>query len=1309
MSISKRLKRIYSRLSGALLVDKRVISKKLKQIRKIRGRKSDQKILNKLTSMEKRLEASIQKKADRLAKRPRISFPEHLPISSEKDKIIEAIKDNQVLIISGETGSGKSTQIPKMCLEAGRGIEGKIGCTQPRRIAASSIARRIAEELGEDSGNCVGYKIRFKDKTSRDTYIKIMTDGILLAETQSDQYLNEYDTIIIDEAHERSLNIDFLLGILRKLLRKRKNLKLIITSATIDTEKFSKAFDNAPVIEVSGRMYPVKLEYLPIDPELEESGDITYVNMAVKAVEDLWRKRRFGDVLIFMPTEQDILETCELIEARKFMGTTVLPLFGRLSHAEQRRVFSSTTGQKIIVSTNVAETSLTIPGIKYVIDSGLARISQYLPRSRTTSLPIKSISKSSADQRKGRCGRVENGICIRLYSEENYESRPFFTPPEILRSNLADVILRMIALNLGNISKFPFVDMPNFKAVKDGFDTLLELGAIVKKGKRFSLSPKGRLMVRMPIDPKIARMILESQKEGCVKEVAIIASALSIQDPRERPLEKQALADQVHAPFKDSASDFITLLNIWNKYHNTWNTLKTQNKMRKFCKQHFLSFIRMREWRDIHEQIAGILREHKISIQTSSKTGALLYSSIHKSVLSGYLCNIAIKKDKNIYNAARGREVMIFPGSSLFNKAGSWIVSAELVETSRLFARSVAQIEPEWLEELGRGLCKFSYSNPHWEKNRGQVVASEQVSLYGLIIIQKRSVSYSKINPEESNKIFIQSALVEGDIKESFSFLKHNQNLIEKLSTMEDKIRRRDIVADESIMAEFYAEKLKNISDVRTLSKFIKDRGNDDFLKMTEEKLILAHPDEEELSQFPDKMLINEKNFAFSYKFDPGKSDDGITIKIPSNLVPEVPCDALEWLVPGLFKEKVTALIKGLPKKYRKQLVPVPRTVAVIISEMVRPHVPIISALCDFIHKKFGVDIPASAWSPDQIPDHLKMRIAITNYKGKEIKAGRDINILKQQTSSGENPEQEPEVWKEAQKKWEKTKCRSWEFKDIPENISLHTNLAAYPGLEPGEGCVNLRLFKNKDKALEKHKNGIAALFSIYFAKDLKFLKRILILPKELSIITKYFSGPQFIEEALYNSVVNNLFYNNIRTKEAFESHADSVKNTIIPTGEKLLEKTGKILNAYHETRTILYNIENSNMANKLILKLCSRFRKDLDQLVPENFFELYNMKQMMHIPRYLKALNIRAERSVLSYDKEKTRAAQVEPFTTALQEMLKNLSSKASQEKREAMEEFFWMIEEFKVSVFAQELKTAIRISKKRLEKKIGKIERMV
>ena len=692
---------------------------------------------------------------------PEITYNPELPITAAREEIVRTIRENQVTIISGETGSGKTTQIPKMCLEAGRGLTGLIGCTQPRRVAAVTVAARLAEELQEEVGRSVAYKIRFDEKTGARPLIKVMTDGILLVEAQSDRYLRRYDTIIVDEAHERSLNIDFVLGILKSLLKKRPDLKIVITSATLDKEKFSKAFDDAPVIEVSGRMYPVDVLWRPIDPELEETGEWTHMEAAVEAAASIREERRPGDILIFMPTEQDILECCEILSGRFGEEVTVLPLFARLPWGEQKRVFQPPSHPRIIVATNIAETSVTIPNVRTVIDTGLARISHYNARSRTSSLPVRPISRSSADQRKGRCGRIGHGVCIRLYSEASYAERPLYTAPEILRSNLAGVILQMLSLRLGDIAAFPFIDQPSKKNISDAVDLLLELGAVRKADKDapnaatrpFVLTERGRAMARLPIDPRVARMILEGRARHCLDEITVIAAGLSVADPRERPAEKKAQADQMHAVFRDPTSDFTTILRIWEKFHATLSELKSQNRMRRFCRDHFLSYRRMQEWRDVHRQISRIVEEEPwegTSAEAGKESGNDKNAAVHKSILSGCLGNIAEKKEKNVYHGTKGREPVIFPGSALFNRAGRWIVAAEMVETSRLYARTVANIEAPWIEEVGGELCRSTYADPHWEENREDVIASERVTLFGLTIVAKRPVSFSRIDPVEA-------------------------------------------------------------------------------------------------------------------------------------------------------------------------------------------------------------------------------------------------------------------------------------------------------------------------------------------------------------------------------------------------------------------------------------------------------------------------------------------------------------------------------------------------------------------------------
>ena len=1337
------IKKIESFLPDALSADRHFIRRKLFGIKRSgAGSLRNHHIKKRLYGLEKLLFVSINKKLLRKKNLPDLTCNPVLPITAKADEIIDLISKNRVVIITGETGSGKSTQIPKLCLAAKRGVDGMVGCTQPRRIAATAVAHRIAEELGENLGESVGYKIRFKDRTSENTYIKIMTDGILLAETLKDPLLNRYDTIIVDEAHERSLNIDFILGILKTLLKKRDDLKLIITSATIDTEKFSKAFGNAPSIKVSGRMFPVEVRYFSTDHDQEkqrqkENNDQAHIEMAVKAVDKLVNESPRGDILVFMPTEQDIRETCDLLEGKYYKGAKILPLFARLSGFEQSKIFSSATRRKIIIATNIAETSITIPGIKYVIDTGLARISQYTPGSRTTALPVLSISKSSADQRKGRCGRVENGVCIRLFSEDDFNARKAFTLPEILRTNLAEVILKMIALKLGNISEFPFIDQPAAKNIKDGFDLLFELGAIIhdrsgkkpKPAKEFFLTKKGKIMAGIPVDPRLSGMLVQADKEGCLEEIMIIASALSIHDPRMRPGENAGEADMRHARFYDASSDFITFLNIWNKYHATFKKGKGTNKTKRFCRENFLSFNRMRNWRDIHAQLFDILKEYgligakKFGENLGLNESDPLYMAIHKSILSGFLSNIAVKKEKNMFDATRGKQVMIFPGSTLFNKAKTWIVAAEMLETSRLFARTAASIDNSWIKEIGRESCSYTYLNPHWERNKGEVVADRQINLFSLIIDLEKSISYGKVNPDEATDIFIRNALVQGDVKKPFEFMKYNQSLIDEIETMENKVRRKDLLVNEEDVFQFYKGKLEGIYDIKTLANLLKKTKTDNFLRIRKKDLLLYSPDEEELSLFPDNAVLANNKFQYTYSFKPEKNDDGVTIKIPSTIAPTIPSEKLDWLVPGLYREKITAYLKGLPKEYRKKLLPIAKTVNIIFDEMPQGKSSLITALGEFIYKRFNVNIPASAWPDDLLPDHLKMRISITDSKGKEIRSGRDTAILLR-SIPGKLSSYELRKIESVKKKWEKTGLTKWDFSDLPDSISLTmkngNKLQVYPGIEPvmekngkNISMVNLRLFHNKSAAVKSHKNGIAALLAIHFSKDLKFLKKSLRLPKEVENMAAYFGGARQLEKMLYKSVTTGFFHKNIRSKDAFYSHAKSAAGRMHAKCLELSNKTIAVLKVYHETRAIISKLEHTNRNNVYITQFFNDLKHELEKLVPNTFIELYEPEKLNHIVRYVKAIDIRAQRAFVNFEKDHAKAKKISLFNEKLDELLKGLSVGASgfvsSEKKKAIEEYFWLLEEYKISLFAQEIKTAIPVSKNLLEKKIKEIDRIL
>lgn len=1340
MSISDQIKTL---IPKAMCRDRYMLARALRSRQKT-GQGPGKNFLKDLLS---RAQASADIRQQRMDNLPQnIRFDPNLPINAEKERIIKAIQDYPVVIISGETGSGKTTQIPKFCLEAGRGVSGMIGCTQPRRIAAMTVAKRIAFELNESLGQSVGYKIRFDDHTPDNAYIKLMTDGILLAETQQDRFLNHYDTLIVDEAHERSLNIDFVLGILRSLVKNRRDLKLIITSATIDTEKFSKAFDNAPVIEVSGRMYPVELIYAPIEED-NNNGESTgapddqgYVEAAAGHAADLLMRTRTGDILIFMPTEQDISETMEILKGKNFSGVTILPLFARLSAGEQAKIFASGPGRKVVVSTNVAETSLTIPGIKYVVDTGLARIPAYSPRTRTTALPVSPVSQSSANQRMGRCGRVENGVCIRLYDENDFNGRPFFTTPEILRSNLAEVILRMMALGLEDVSTFPFIDPPAAKSITDGFDILLELDAIAankpgpqtgakkRQGKKYRLTPSGRLMARLPMDPKLSRILLNAGDTGVLKEAVIITTALTVSDIRQRPADKIQAADQKHAQFKDPASDFITLLNIWNACIDARNRLKSRSALRKWCIENFLSFKRLREWQDIHGQITRIIKEHGIEqiappaehlkaeeLESGQfEHGGPLYAAIHKALLHGYLAGIAQKKEKNLFTAAKGGQAVIFPGSGLFNKAGNWIVAAEYVKTSQLFARCVGNIDPAWIEEIGQSLCTRTYSAPHWEKKRGEVVASEQVSLFGLILASGRSVAYGKINPEESGELFIRHALVQGEIYQEFGFMTHNRNLIEEIATLEDKTRQRDILASDDEIYLFYQSRLpKPFYNIRTFAKFIKDKKDDTFLRMTREDLQKTDVDEALLARFPDTLTTDQGEFALDYEFNPGAKTDGVTLKVPSQDAALISPHQVETLVPGLLREKIAALIKALPKSHRVKLMPIQQRADFIADHLPDSDAPLYSKLSGVIQKHFNLVIPASAWSDEDLADHLKMRISIRDHKDREIKSLRDLSKLG--TFATQRPAQKTNAFERTKKAFEKTGLREWNFPDIEQEIQLDegngTRRKAFPGLccGPDSDSVTLTLFKTREMALESHAKGVCRLFEIMFPDDIKALKKDINRTEGLRRIAPYFNDKPTFARMAYNAMAKAFFQKEIFTQKAFDDHVQALRPKLYTLGRQAMEEILTVGREYATCFDLLQSLSLASRERPLIFEALTAIFNELKNLCPANFLELYDLNRIALLPKNLECLSIRARRWVDNPAKEAQKKQLVAPYEQKLAHLISSLDPGSSKEKSNAVEAFFWMLEEYKISVYAQELKTRFKISAKRLDEALLDLSTMI
>jgi ATP-dependent helicase HrpA len=914
------------------------------------------------------------------------------------------------------------------------------------------------------------------------------------------------------------------------------------------------------------------------------------------------------------------------------------------------------------------------------VDTGLARISQYLPGARINSLPIRPISKSSADQRKGRCGRVSEGLCVRLYSEDDYGERADFTPPEIQRSNLAEVILRMIALRLGHPRQFPFVDRPAAAAVKDGFETLLELGAIREEEGGHILTEKGRRMARMPLDPRLSRMLIEAVKEGCLREVAVIAAALSIRDPRERPPDKAAQADQMHAPFREESSDFLTLLNIWERFHGDFEGLKSQGRKRRFCHEHFLSYPRMREWAYVHTQILDILREMRVPLGRTHKSemNKALYAAIHRSVLSGILSNIAVLKEKNIYTAAKGREAMVFPGSSLFNKSPHWIAAAEMVKTSRLFARLAARIQPEWLEELGGEMCKRSHSDPRFDRARSQAVCTERVTLFGLEIVSGRTVAFGPIDPEEAHRVFVREALVEGAAKETLDFLAKNLALKARLETAEEKLRRRDILADEERMAEFYEARLEGVFDIKGLRDCIHRRGGDCFLVMTEADLVESAPDESELKQYPDDVRLGERRFRALYK---------------------------EWGVPGLLREKIEELIRGLPKRHRKLLVPVKEKVEVVMAEMPKAEGSLFAALSKFVKARFRAEIPPSAWAEVELSPHLRMRVAVTDPRGRELAAGRDLEALKKLGREGE-VEPEGEEWKKAQARWEAPEADPWGFGPLPDSVAVGYGAAAYPALSVCEGRVGVKLFKDRDEARSCHRAGIEAFLMRTFAKDVKYMERHVVLPAETQRTALFFGGKAALEQALLDRLKDDVLRPDIRSGVELRAYADKVVRALFERGQALLQTAEAVLEAYRKARAAVDAIPASNPSSKTLCALRDEFRAAQEALAPRDVFGSATSELLTRLPRYLEALAMRAGRVKIDPEKDRKKAELVDPWLAAAEKIAKRMPAKTSPALAAAAAEFRLWVEEYKVSVFAPELKTAFPVSPKRLGETVREIE---
>ena len=1302
----------------------------------------------------------------------RIEFPPELPISARADEITAAIAENQVVILAGETGSGKTTQIPKMCLAAGRGQRGRIACTQPRRVAALSISRRVAEELNVEWGREVGCKIRFNDQTTPATVIKFLTDGMLLAEVQGDPLLRDYDTVIIDEAHERSLNIDFLLGHLRTLRFKRPELKIIITSATIDTEAFSAAFDGAPIIKVEGRTYPVEVIYAPLDglgsdydenDENEEKSDaaavasakaeaLHYIDGAVEAVERIAHESERGDVLVFLPSERDIREVGDLLEGRRLRDCEIVPLFGRLSNVEQQRVFAPTQRRKVVLATNIAETSLTIPGIRFVVDTGLARVSRYTAAARTRRLPIEPISQSSADQRKGRSGRVAEGVCIRLYSEKDFLERPRFTEPEIRRANLADVILRLKAFGLGDIERFPFINPPAPKAIRSGYVLLEEIGALATEETGDlvrPLTPVGRELARLPVDPTVGRMILQARTEKALREVLVIAAGLSIQDPRDRPMDKQQAADAAHRRFAHPDSDFLTLLNIWEAFHDEFERL-TQAKLRRFCRDHFLSYTRLREWRDVHAQLLDTLREREAfrmsSIYDGTRENAERnpdqplafgtpgYRAIHRSILSGLLGNIAqLDEDNGGYKATNDRRVGLFPGSVLFRreepkrgkpdpaaapkkgpKTPRWIMAAEMMETTRLYARTCARLDPLWALDLGAHVVRVAHSEPFWNEEAGRVMVKQRTRLYGLEL-ESRAVGYGKINPVHATEIFIREALVNDTVVFPLDCLLHNRAVRAKIENALTRTRDTGYLNLDEAIYRFYAARLvaeenpQHISSVAELVDLVRERrgAEPDFLMLEPEDLRDPETLQHDAVAFPEALPLANSALPLAYSYKPGQADDGVTLDVNVRDAATLTVAALDWAVPGHLEAKVEHYLRALPKELRRAFVPLNENAKKFVGwvaardRLTDRRETLTEALAAELRERFRLGVQAKIWDDKPLPDHFRVRVRVVNDNGVELCASRElaeIHAALQQRGREATvavAKAEPEVWRRARAQWEKPPQTTWTFGDIPPRVRVSEQagvpVEAFPALVVENGGVALRLARTPEEAQAATARGLSALLESHVRYELGWLERDLKALRDLGALLATLVPLVDLQTHALGSIrtwVCDAKRVGALTTTAFGAAVDRAKADLRGLVPRYVEQLREML-----TLRLALEVHATPYAG---------LAADLAALLPADFVRTTPYAQLAHFPRYLKAMKQRADRWRQNPVKDTERARQLAPYVAAA----------AKLRDREEGGAFRWWVEEFRVSLFAQELGTAEPVSAVKLDRwlasfgKVGSVE---
>ncbi|MFE9538466.1 ATP-dependent RNA helicase HrpA [Streptomyces sp. NPDC006691] len=1290
-------------LDGASLRDAHRLGRRLEGARRIRKPEARQAVLDEIA-------AEAQKSAERVARRsarmPGVSYPEQLPVSQKRDEILEAIRDHQVVIVAGETGSGKTTQIPKICMELGRGVRGMIGHTQPRRIAARTVADRIAEELKTPLGEAVGWKVRFTDQVDQDaTFVKLMTDGILLAEIQTDRELRGYDTIIIDEAHERSLNIDFLLGYLAQLLPRRPDLKVVITSATIDPERFSRHFGDAPIVEVSGRTYPVEVRYRPLLEEDSEDADRDQITAICDAVDELQAEGP-GDILVFLSGEREIRDTADALIKKNLRSTEVLPLYARLSHAEQHRVFQQHSGRRIVLATNVAETSLTVPGIKYVIDPGTARISRYSHRTKVQRLPIEPVSQASANQRKGRCGRTSDGICIRLYSEDDFLTRPEFTDAEILRTNLASVILQMTAAGLGDIEKFPFIDPPDHRNIRDGVQLLQELGALdpTEKDPKKRLTQQGRKLSQLPVDPRLARMVLEADRNGCVREVMVIAAALSIQDPRERPSDKQTQADQQHARFKDETSDFLAYLNLW-RYVREQQKERGSSSFRRMCKQEYLNFLRIREWQDIYSQLRTVAKTMGIHLNEEDAPE----QSVHTSLLAGLLSHIGLKDtDKNEYLGARSAKFAIFPGSALFKKQPKLVMSAELVETSRLWARVNAKIEPEWIEPLAQHLVKRTYSEPHWEKDQAAVMAYERVTLYGVPIVANRKVNYGRIDAEASRELFIRNALVEGDWRTHHKFFADNRKLLTEVEELEHRARRRDILVDDETLFDFYDRRVPDhvVSGAHFDSWWKhKKRDEPELLDFEREMLINEKAGAVTKDDYPDSWRQGPLKFRVTYQFEPGADADGVTVHVPLQVLNQVTDEGFDWQIPGLREEVVTELIRSLPKPIRRHYVPAPNYASKFLDRAVPLQEPLPVTLARELQRMVGVPVTADDFDLSRVPDHLKITFRIVDERRRKLAEDKDLEALKLQL----RPKARQALSQAAAatagptgESIERSGLTDWTIGTLTkvfETRRAGQPVKAFPALVDAGESVSVRLFDTEAEQRQAMWHGTRKLILLNIpVNPAKFASDKLTNQQKLALSRNPHGSIQALFDDCATAAADKLIADHggpAWDEESFRKLYDKVRADLVDATVRTVGQVQQILAAWQACERRLKATNSLTLVANV-----ADVRTQLAALVPPGFVTLTGLKRLPDLMRYLVAVDRRLQQMPTAVQRDTTRMEKVHEMQDEYAWLLEQLPQ--GRPVPQPVLDIRWMIEELRVSYFAHALGTAFPVSDKRIVKAI-------